>query len=70
MLLVCVKAHDFSSKCANDKKCSLYWYAVKQALSNWSENIIRFISVSVFQSIMKAAATSETAYNNSLKSFT
>ena len=48
MLLVCVKTHNFSSKCANDKKCSLYWCAMRQALSNQSEDVMRLINISVF----------------------
>ena len=70
MLLVCVKVHNFSSKCTNDKKCLLYWYIVKQALSNQSENIMRLINILVFQSIVRAVTTLKTAYNNSLKFFT
>ena len=70
MLLVCVRVHNFSSKCTNDKKCSLYWHAVRQALSNQSEDIMRLIDVSVLWSIVRAAATLKTAYNDSSKSFT
>ena len=70
MLLVCVKVHNFSLKCANDKKCSLYWCAVRQALSNWSEDIMRLINVSVFWSIVRAVTILKTVYNDSSKSFT
>ena len=69
-LLVCVRVHDFSSKCANDEKCSLYWHTVRQALSNWSENIMKLIDISVLWSIVRVVTTSKTVYNNSLKFFT
>ena len=70
MLLVCVKVYNFSSKCANDEKCSLYWCAVKQALLNQSEDIMRLIDISISWSIMRAAVTSKTVYNDSSKFFT
>ena len=70
ILLVHVKVHDFSLKCANDEKCSLYWYAMRQALLNQFKNIMRLTDVLMFWNIVKAITTSETVYNDSLKSFT
>ena len=57
MLLVCIKVHNFSSKHANDKKCLLYWYVVKQALLNQSENIMRLTDILIFWSIVRVITT-------------
>ena len=69
-LLVCIRVHDFSLKCTKNEKCSLYWCTVRQALSNWSEDVMRLISVSVFQSIVRVVTTLKTVYNDSSESFT